>query len=63
MLSCKLDLCELVARGDLLEQLSGTNFALERSVVDEDEARQMLRPHIVRLRRKLEPEPSRPTYS
>lgn len=31
-------------------------------VSDEDEARQILRPHIVRLRRKLEPDPARPTH-
>lgn len=31
-------------------------------VSDEDEARQILRPHIVRLRRKVEPDPSRPVF-
>jgi len=36
--------------------------SFQASVADEDEARQMLRPHIVRLRRKLEPEPSNPAY-
>jgi two-component system KDP operon response regulator KdpE len=34
----------------------------QAGVTDEDEARQILRPHIVRLRRKLELDPSRPTY-
>ncbi|MFV9503226.1 MAG: response regulator transcription factor [Oscillochloridaceae bacterium umkhey_bin13] len=36
--------------------------AFQGAVTDEDEARQMLRPHIVRLRRKLEPNPSRPIF-
>lgn len=30
--------------------------------MDEDEARQVMRPHIVRLRRKIEPDPQRPCY-
>jgi len=30
--------------------------------VAEDEARQVMRPHIVRLRRKIEPDPQRPAY-
>lgn len=34
----------------------------QSGVVDEDEARQIMRPHIVRLRRKLEPDPARPAY-
>lgn len=29
---------------------------------DEEEARQIIRPHIVRLRRKLEPDPQQPTF-
>lgn len=32
------------------------------SVASEDEARQMLRPHIVRLRRKIEPDAAHPIY-
>ncbi len=30
--------------------------------MEEDEARQVMRPHIVRLRRKIEPDPQRPIY-
>jgi DNA-binding response OmpR family regulator len=30
--------------------------------MEEDEARQVMRPHIVRLRRKIEPDPQRPVY-
>lgn len=29
---------------------------------DEEEARQLIRPHIVRLRRKLEPDPQQPRF-
>lgn len=36
--------------------------SFQSGVNDEEEARQVLRPHIVRLRRKLESDPSRPTY-
>lgn len=36
--------------------------SFQGGVADEDEARQMLRPHIVRLRRKLEPDPAQPIY-
>jgi DNA-binding response OmpR family regulator len=36
--------------------------SFQGGVADEEEARQMLRPHIVRLRRKLEPDPARPIY-
>lgn len=32
------------------------------AVSSEDEARQMLRPHIVRLRRKIEPDPAHPVH-
>jgi DNA-binding response OmpR family regulator len=36
--------------------------AFQSGVESEDEARQILRPHIVRLRRKLEPDPAHPRY-
>jgi two-component system KDP operon response regulator KdpE len=36
--------------------------SFQSGLVSEDEARQMLRPHIVRLRRKIEPDPARPVY-
>ncbi len=39
----------------LVEAFQGGNF-------DEDEARQVMRPHIVRLRRKIEPDPQRPAF-
>ncbi|NJM06367.1 winged helix-turn-helix transcriptional regulator, partial [Candidatus Gracilibacteria bacterium] len=30
--------------------------------IDDEEARQVIRPHIVRLRRKIEPDPQQPCY-
>ncbi|MBX0328084.1 response regulator transcription factor [Oscillochloris sp. ZM17-4] len=36
--------------------------SFQSSQMDEDEARTVMRPHIVRLRRKLEPDPHRPQY-
>jgi DNA-binding response OmpR family regulator len=36
--------------------------SFQGNVADEDEARQILRPHIVRLRRKLERDPSQPAH-
>jgi two-component system KDP operon response regulator KdpE len=36
--------------------------AFQPGQIDEDEARGVMRPHIVRLRRKIEPDPQRPTY-
>lgn len=36
--------------------------ALNTSVADEEEARQLIRPHIARLRRKLEPESPQPRF-
>lgn len=39
----------------LVESFQGGSF-------DEDEARQVMRPHIVRLRRKIEPDPQRPAF-
>jgi DNA-binding response OmpR family regulator len=36
--------------------------SFQGAVEGEDEARQMLRPHIVRLRRKIEPDPANPAY-
>jgi DNA-binding response OmpR family regulator len=36
--------------------------AINRAVDDEEEARQLIRPHIVRLRRKLEADPQQPIH-
>lgn len=36
--------------------------AFQAGVDNEDEARQIVRPHIVRLRRKIEPDPAHPRY-
>lgn len=36
--------------------------SFQQVTMDEDEARQVMRPHIVRLRRKIEPDPQRPIY-
>jgi DNA-binding response OmpR family regulator len=36
--------------------------SFQNVTMDEDEARQVMRPHIVRLRRKLEPTPQTPLY-
>jgi DNA-binding response OmpR family regulator len=36
--------------------------AFQHAQIDEDEARTVMRPHIVRLRRKIEPDPQRPIY-
>ncbi|GAB4204582.1 MAG: response regulator transcription factor [Roseiflexaceae bacterium] len=36
--------------------------AIGTQVDDEEEARQIIRPHIVRLRRKLEPDPQQPAF-
>lgn len=37
-------------------------YASQAITLDEEEARQVVRPHIVRLRRKVEPNPQHPTY-
>jgi DNA-binding response OmpR family regulator len=36
--------------------------AFQGGIESEDEARQIVRPHIVRLRRKIEPDPAHPRY-
>jgi DNA-binding response OmpR family regulator len=36
--------------------------AFQNAQMDEDEARAVMRPHIVRLRRKIEPDPQRPVF-
>lgn len=55
-------LCELLRRPGAAVSCSRLAQALGTQVDDEEEARQLIRPHIVRLRRKLEPDPQQPAY-
>jgi DNA-binding response OmpR family regulator len=53
---------ELLGEPGAVVSCSGLARALNAAVDDEEEARQLIRPHIVRLRRKLEEDPQQPRY-
>jgi len=53
---------ELLSQPDTVVSFSRLARATNTIVSDEEEARQLIRPHIVRLRRKLEADPQQPDY-
>lgn len=55
-------LLELIVQPDTVVSCSQLSRAANTAVSDEEEARQLIRPHIVRLRRKLEADPQQPYY-
>ncbi|HEU4325917.1 MAG TPA: response regulator transcription factor [Roseiflexaceae bacterium] len=55
-------LAELLRRPDAVVSCAQLTHAIGNHADDEEEARQIIRPHIVRLRRKLEPDPQQPTF-
>lgn len=55
-------LLELIVQPDAVVSCAQLARAANTSVSDEEEARQLIRPHIVRLRRKLESDPQQPYY-
>lgn len=55
-------LVELLRQPDMVISCSQLTQAINTPVDDEEEARQIIRPHIGRLRRKLELEPQQPRY-
>jgi|HigsolmetaAR202D_1030399.scaffolds.fasta_scaffold00044_52 Response regulators consisting of a CheY-like receiver domain and a winged-helix DNA-binding domain len=57
-----LILQELLSQKGAVVPCSQLVKVLHSSIDDEEEARQIIRPHIVRLRRKLEPDTPRPCY-
>jgi DNA-binding response OmpR family regulator len=55
-------LVQLIGTPGAVVSCSQLAQAINTAVDDEEEARQLIRPHIVRLRRKLEPDPQQPRY-
>jgi DNA-binding response OmpR family regulator len=55
-------LLELLEKPGAVVACSRLMRATNTAVADEEEARQLIRPHIVRLRRKLEADPQQPCY-
>lgn len=55
-------LLELIRQPGVVVPCTKLVSATQNISLDEEESRQMMRPHIVRLRRKIEPDPQNPTY-
>ncbi len=55
-------LLELIRQPGVVVPCTQLVYAIQHILLDEDEARQMMRPHIVRLRRKIEPDAQSPIY-
>lgn len=55
-------LLELIRQPGVVVPCTRLVQAIQNVSIDEDEARQVMRPHIVRLRRKIESDPQRPVY-
>lgn len=55
-------LLELVRRPGVVVPCTQLVYSIQHVHVEEDAARQIVRPHIVRLRRKIESDAQRPTY-
>lgn len=55
-------LLELVRHPGVVIPCTQIVRSVQHAVLDEEEARQIIRPHIVRLRRKLEQDPQHPIY-
>jgi two-component system KDP operon response regulator KdpE len=53
---------ELVRQAGAVVPCAALVRAIQQIEIDEEEARQIMRPHVVRLRRKIEPDPANPTY-
>ncbi len=55
-------LVELLSKPGTILSCTQLAYAIHAIVEDEEEARQIIRPHIVRLRRKLEADPQQPRF-
>jgi DNA-binding response OmpR family regulator len=53
---------ELARQPDAVVTCATLVHAIQHIDIDEEEARQIIRPHILRLRRKIEPDPQHPIY-